>query len=250
MGVGPPKNRGGCGKTHPNLIIKKNRDLEPWNFHHPFWGWVFPLFFGLTPIWYESFCSSSLNWWFGFMGSPYKRDCYLGGTPIRIPKDQFTISWFGGWFILPKSNIIASENSWTIFNLSILQYDCICIYLLVRRWCIDEWKQTMHVVQVLFLFSLQQLSSRNSNIGFIKGSLIKLDSFGGPMNPTCDCRRWMSHVWSTQWIVSFRIRWCGSGYGKVEDWKIRESGMHEMFFLGIVDGCDLSLGKKKDLRNR
>ena len=31
------------------------------------------------------------------------------------------------------------------------------------------------------------------------------------------CQRWMSHVWSTQWIVSFGTRWCGSGYGS---WKI------------------------------
>ena len=37
-----------------------------------------------------------VNWWFGFLGSPYERDWYLGVTvesQTTNPNHQFTISW-------------------------------------------------------------------------------------------------------------------------------------------------------------
>ena len=33
--------------------------------------------------------ANGLGWWFGFLGSPHERDCYLG-TPHRAPSHQFT----------------------------------------------------------------------------------------------------------------------------------------------------------------
>ena len=37
-----------------------------------------------------------INWWFGFLGSAYERDCHLG-VPLESqttnPNHQFTISW-------------------------------------------------------------------------------------------------------------------------------------------------------------
>ena len=41
------------------------------------------------PDWINKWLIGGLGWWFGFLGSPYERDCYLGvSLDSRIPNHQ------------------------------------------------------------------------------------------------------------------------------------------------------------------
>ena len=48
--------------------------------------------FNFEPL--SSWLIVGLGWWFGFLGSPYERDCYIHRIPNhRAPNQQLTISW-------------------------------------------------------------------------------------------------------------------------------------------------------------
>ena len=116
----------------------------------------------------------------------------------------------------------------------------------IFRWCIELLTPTMHIYIYIFFFEALLVSfeltvlRQYHNVGprIHKTPLYQIrllwqkcssgcwSRYSTPMFPnsfylreisSLHCQRWMSHVWSTQWIVSFGTRWCGSGYGS---WKI------------------------------
>ena len=218
-------------------------------------------------------------WWFGSMGSPYKRDCYLGVPRFKSQTNgpQTTNLPVVGWFALPIANKISSWK-W-LNNVQIIYLYIFNIDLYICSWLFDyisfpssddasnsQHGQCIYIFEVLFVsFELTVLRQyHNGGPRIHKTPLYQIrllwqkcssgcwSRYSTPMFPNSfylreisplHCQRWMSHVWSTQWIVSFGTRWCGSGYGswKIGRWESERFGNVEfirwlrryLWFLGF-----------------